>query len=92
MAKQGYAAANSENTIFVKWVRQRFIIHGLFVDDTQHASTSQALMDEFMAKYSRDFEITGGEVMSTFLGLQVDHANEEIPMHISIWTTTFRES
>jgi hypothetical protein len=39
-------------------------------------------MDEFMAKYSRDFEITGGEVMSTFLGLQVDHANEEIPMHM----------
>ncbi len=39
-------------------------------------------MDEIMAKYSRDFEITGGGAMNTFLGLQVDHANEEIHTHM----------
>jgi hypothetical protein len=32
----------------MKWVGEDFIIHGLFVDDMQHTSTSQALMDEFM--------------------------------------------
>ena len=42
-------------------------------------------MDEFMAKYSRDFEITGGELMSTFLGLQVDHINDEIHLHMDTY-------
>ena len=66
----------------MKWVDKDFIIHGLFVDDMQHTSTSQALMDEFMDAFSRDLEITGGEVMNTFLGLQVDHVNSEIHMHM----------
>ncbi len=43
-------------------------------------------MDEFMHAYSRpgesrDFEITGAEIVTTFLGLQVDHVNSEIHMH-----------
>ena len=42
-------------------------------------------MDEFMAKYSRDFEITGGELMSTFLGLQVDHLNDEIHLYMDTY-------
>ena len=29
----------------MKWVGEDFIIHGLFVDDMQHTSTSQALMN-----------------------------------------------
>ena len=58
MATQGYAAVNSEETIFMKWVGKDFIIHGLFVDDMEHTSTSQILMDEFMKAYSHDFEIT----------------------------------
>ena len=36
MNEHGYAAVNSEQTIFMKWVGQDFIIHGLFVDDMQH--------------------------------------------------------
>ena len=67
---------------FMKWVGKDFIIHGLFVDDMEHTSTSQILMDELMKDYSHDFEITGGEVMSSFLGLQVDHVNEEIHLHM----------
>jgi hypothetical protein len=39
-------------------------------------------MDEFMLAYARDFEITGGEIMTSFLGLQVDHVNSEIHMHM----------
>ena len=42
-------------------------------------------MDEFMAKNSRDFEINGGELMNTFLGLQVDHGNDEIHMHMDTY-------
>ena len=72
----------------MKWEGKDFIIHGLFVDDMQHTSTSQALMDEFMHAYSRDFEITGGEIMTTFLGLQVDHVNSEIHMHMDHYVET----
>jgi hypothetical protein len=78
MAKQGYPPVNNEETIFMKWDGEDFIIHELFVDDMQHTSTSQRLMNEFMAAYARDFEITGGEVMNSFLGLQVDLIDSEI--------------
>jgi hypothetical protein len=36
------------------------------------------MMDKFLEEYSREFEITGEEVMSTFLGLQVDQVQSEI--------------
>ncbi len=75
-------SVNNEETTFMKWVSEDFIILGLFVDDIQHTSKSQALMDEFIHAYSQDFEITGGEIMSTFLGLQVDHVNSEVHMHM----------
>ena len=74
MVGNGYPAANSEETIFIKWEGDDFIIHGLFVDDLQTASTSQTLMDKFLEEYSREFEITGEEVMSTFLGLRPQDA------------------
>ena len=41
MTSKGYAAVNNEETIFMKWEGKDFIIHGLFVDDMQHTSTSQ---------------------------------------------------
>ncbi len=57
MIEKEYPAANSEHTVFIKWDGADFIIHGLFVDDMQSASTSQKLMDEFLTAYGRDFEI-----------------------------------
>ena len=35
MAGNEYPAANSEETIFIKWEGDDFIIHGLFMDDLQ---------------------------------------------------------
>ena len=37
-----------------------FIIHCLFVDDMMHVPTCDAFKQEFMAKYTKDFQITGG--------------------------------
>jgi hypothetical protein len=88
MVGNGYPAANSEETIFIKWEGDDFIIHGLFVDDLQTASTSQTLMDKFLEEYSREFEITGGEVMSTFLGLQVDQVQSEIHLHMDNYVSS----
>jgi hypothetical protein len=67
METNQYQAVNSEKTIFMKRTGADFIIHGLFVDDMMHVSTSADLSAEFMAKYTADFKVTGGGLMETFL-------------------------
>ncbi len=47
-------------TIFMKLEGKHFIIHGLFVDDMMHIASNNKLKNEFMEKYLRDFNITGG--------------------------------
>jgi hypothetical protein len=59
-----------------------FIIHCLFVDDMMHVPTCDALKQEFMAKYTKDFQITGGGLMETFLGMQVEQSNGKIRLHL----------
>ncbi len=60
-----------------------FIIHGLFVDDMMmHVPRSDALKKGFMEKYIRDFDITGGGVMETFLGMQVEQPKGQIRLHL----------
>ncbi len=54
----GYVAVNSEKTIFMKRENGEWIMHGLFVDDMIHASTSEELKRKFIKEYKRDFEIT----------------------------------
>jgi hypothetical protein len=51
---------------------KHFVIHGLFVDDMMHTATNNKLKNEFMEKYPRDFNITGGGLMKTFLGMEID--------------------
>jgi hypothetical protein len=77
-------AVNSEKTIFMKRAGDDFIIHGLFVDDIKSVPTKKALLDEFIAKYSKEFEIrvTGGQLMARFLGLSVEQDNHCISLHL----------
>jgi hypothetical protein len=56
--------------------------HGLFVDGMIHVPTSDALKKEFMEKYTRDFDITGGGLMETFLGMQVEQSKGRIRLHL----------
>ncbi len=70
MIINGYLVVNSEKTIFSKTNLPDFIIHGLFVDDMMHISSCEELRKEFMDKYSKDFQITGGGLMETFLGVE----------------------
>ena len=65
--KHGYLAVNSEKTIFMKHAGEEWIMHGLFVDDMIHASTSDELRDQFINEYQADFDITQEDVMSAFL-------------------------
>ena len=59
-----------------------FILHGLFVDDMMHTSTSARLKKEFMMKYSKDFNITGEGLMESFLGMQVEQKDNTIKLHL----------
>jgi hypothetical protein len=72
MERNGYSAVNSEKTIFMKRKGDEYIIHGLFVDDMMHIYSCDAMKDEFMALYKKDFDITGGTKMETFLGMVVE--------------------
>ena len=49
MENNGYAAMNSEKTIFMKHKGSEYIIHGLFVDDMMHIYSSDEIKDEFLA-------------------------------------------
>ena len=83
MEKNGYPAVNSEKTVFMKRVAEHFIIHGLFVDDIMHTTTITKLKGEFLRKYSKDLSITGGGLMKTFLGMEVElgtgHRDDQAP-------------
>ncbi len=82
MEANGYFAVNSEKTIFMKREGKQFIIHGLFVDDRMHIATNNKLKNEFLEKYSRDFNITGGGLMKTFLGMEIEQSNRSIKLHL----------
>ena len=82
MEDNGYPAVNSEKTIFMTRVGKDFIMHGLFVDDIKSIPTKKALLDEFLAKYSRAFQITGGKPMTRFIGLSVEQTKDHIALHL----------
>jgi hypothetical protein len=47
-----------------------------------HVPTCDAVKQEFMAKYTKDFQITGGGLMETFLGMQVEQSKGNIRLHL----------
>jgi hypothetical protein len=82
MEDNGYPAVKSEKTIFMKRAGDDFINHGLFIDDIMTAPTKKALINEFIAKYSKDFEITGGRLMEKCIGLSVEPNASGIAVHL----------
>jgi hypothetical protein len=81
MEANGYLAVNSEKAIFMKREGRHFIIHGLFMDDTMHI-TNNKFNNEFIVKYSRDLNITGGGFMKTFLGMEIEQSNRSIKLNL----------
>ncbi len=68
MEENCYHAVNNEKTMFMKWKGSDYIMHGLFVDDMMHTSTSENMMVKFFKLYSKTFKYTCGDLMKTFLG------------------------
>jgi hypothetical protein len=79
MEKNSSPAVNSEEPIFMK---SEAIIHCLFGDDMMHTRTSTKLKDEFLRKYSKDLNITGGCLKKTFVGMEVEQDNKTIELHL----------
>ena len=77
MENNGYEAIYSEKTIFMKRKGAEYINHGLFVDDMMHIYSNDAIKDEFLAFYKKDFGITGGNKMETF--------STRLPCQRSFW-------
>ena len=85
MEEHGYAAVNSEKTIFMKHVGDKWIMHGLFVDDMIHAATNDELRDQFTREYREDFDIALEDVVSTFLGMEIKHNKENLVIHLDTY-------
>ncbi len=80
-----HLAVNSEKTIFKKTEGSDYIIHGLFVDDMMHISSCEELTKELMDKHSKDFQITEGGLMKTFLGMEVEKSGKTIKLHLDCY-------
>jgi hypothetical protein len=85
MEQNGYPEINSEKTISMKCQSTDFIIpgHGMFVDYMMHVPTCDKLRDKFLTLYQKDFEITGGGLMETFLGMEVEQQSKVIKLHLN---------
>ncbi len=75
----------------MKWEGYDFIMHGLFVDDMAHASTSQKMIKKFMKEYSKNFEYTGGDFMTSFLGLEVEQDKGPTRLHLNTYVNEMLE-
>ncbi len=47
-----------------------------------HVPTCDKLLDEFPELCKKDFEITGGGLMATFLGMEVEQPGKVIRLHL----------
>ena len=60
-------------------------MHGLFVYDMAHASTCEKLKRQFLHEYKWDFDITEEDIMSTFLGMEVEQTKDSIKLHLDTY-------
>ncbi len=66
----------------MKWDEDDFILHGLFVDDMPTVPTSDHLKEEFMALYWADFDVSRGDLLQSYLGLDVEQLDGCIKLHL----------
>ncbi len=62
------------------WQGSDFIMHGLY--DMMHVPICDKFSFEYLALYQKDFEITGGGLMETFLRMEVEQPGKVIKLHL----------
>ena len=60
-------------------------MHCLFVDNMIHSSTSDDLCDKLICEYQADFDIILEDVMSSFLGMEIDHNKRDFTIHLDTY-------
>ncbi len=65
------------------------MLHCLFVHGMMHTTIRVNLKDDFMKKYFKDFPITGGRLIKSCLGMQVEQGYKKIKLHPDhcVWET-----
>ena len=62
---------------------KEFNMHWIYSFDMKYVQTPKYLLDEFLEKYSLDFEITGGNhFMENFIWLDVEQFWSKISLHL----------
>ncbi len=61
------------------------MMYGLLVDYMAHASTSQKMIKKFIEEYSKDFEYTRDDFMTSFLSLEVEQDKGQIRLHLDTY-------
>ena len=85
MGEHEYHAVNNEKTMFMKCQGTDWIMHGVFVHDMMHTSTSTEMLKEFFKLYAKDFSFSGGELMTSFLGMEVEQEYGCIKLHLDTY-------
>ncbi len=60
-------------------------MHGLFVEDMIHASTSDALCDQFVRAYQADYDIMLEDVIFSFLGMEIEHNKRDLTTYLDTY-------
>jgi hypothetical protein len=77
MERNGYAAVNSEKTIFMKHSGSKHIIHGLFVDDIMHIySVPSCRYAHIVQQGTNHVEVEDAEDYGSLHGLGLVHISE----------------
>ncbi len=73
---------NIEKALCMKRENNEWIKHGLFVNDMTHASTRAKITRQFIMEYKGEFEITFKDLVTTFLGMEVEQDQEIIGLNL----------
>ena len=60
-------------------------MHGIFVGDMLHTSTSEELTRKFIKEYKRDLEISCKDIMTSFLRMGVEQDEKSIKLHLDTY-------
>ena len=85
MKEHEYFAVNNEKRMFMKWQGTDWIMHGVFVDDVMYTSTSTEMFKAFFKLYAKDFSFSGGDLMTYFLGMDIEQEDGYIKLHLDTY-------
>ncbi|KAK2451628.1 putative mitochondrial protein [Trifolium repens] len=75
---QGYRKGGSDQTLFVKQVKGKFMIAQIYVDDIVFGGMSNTMVQHFVQQMQSEFEMSLVGELTYFLGLQIKQMEDTI--------------